>query len=64
MSGYTYEVADSYNCFGAGHNYCLTLFRNGRKVDRWYFDSILGIGGALLKRKIRNLERIYGARRA
>ena len=48
----------------AGHHYCLTLYRNGGEVNYWMYDSILGIGGVLLRRKIRSIERIYGARRA
>ena len=61
MSKYTYEVTDAYNCFGAGHNYCLTLYRNGTEVNEWYYDSILGIGGLLLRRKIKSIKSIYGA---
>jgi hypothetical protein len=61
---YTYEVTDAYNCFGAGHNYCLTLYRDGKEYNEWMYDSILGIGSVLLRAKIRRIKSIYGAVRA
>lgn len=60
---YTYEVKDVYNVFGAGHNYRLCLYKNGERVRYWDYDSILGIGGVFLKRKIKNIKKIYGAKR-
>lgn len=63
MNKYTYDVKDVYNCFGAGHNYRLTLYKGLNVVNYWDYDSILGIGSILVQRKIRKLEKIYGARR-
>lgn len=63
MSTYTYTVEDIYNIFGAGHNYRLILFKNGDCVNYWDYDSSFGIGGVLLRAKIKRLRSIYGATR-